>query len=118
MTIKTILVGASGGTASDGAIELACRLARQRQAHLEALHVRPDPQELVMAAGAGFGMPLPGDWIDRVASEAEAAAAKVKAGFVAAAERHGLPMRDGPPDRPSARWNEQTGYASTLIEIG
>jgi len=34
MTFKTILAAASGGSASDGTIELACRFARRFGAHL------------------------------------------------------------------------------------
>jgi len=115
MTIRTILAGASGGTASDGAIEVACRLAKQFQAHLEGLHVRPDPEELIMAAGAGFGMPLPGDWVDRVSGDAEAAATRLKASFLAAASRHGLPVREAPATGASVSWHEETGYAPSAL---
>ncbi|SEE16715.1 hypothetical protein SAMN05519104_5381 [Rhizobiales bacterium GAS188] len=33
MTIKTVLVGTSGGSSSNGAIELACRIALRFGAH-------------------------------------------------------------------------------------
>jgi len=115
MSIRTILAGASGGTASDGAIQVACRLAQRFQAHLEGLHVRPDPEELIMAAGAGFGMPLPGDWVDRVSADAEAQAAKLKAAFLAAAAKHGLTVRDTPSTGPSVSWHEETGYAPSAL---
>jgi nucleotide-binding universal stress UspA family protein len=115
MSIRTILVGASGGTANDGAVELACRLAQRFQAHLEGLHVRPDPQELVMAAGAGFGMPMPGDWVDRISTEADTAAAEVKKRFLAAGERQGLPVRDTPGAGASASWREETGYGPRWV---
>ena len=41
--IRTILVGASGGSASNGAIELACRFANRLHAHVEGFHVLLDP---------------------------------------------------------------------------
>jgi nucleotide-binding universal stress UspA family protein len=44
MAIKTILVAASGGTATDGTIELACQLAQRFRAHIEGYHVLLDPQ--------------------------------------------------------------------------
>ena len=50
MTIKTLLVAASGGSASDGAIELACRLAAQFKAHVEAYHVMVDPVAIFAAS--------------------------------------------------------------------
>ena len=49
MTIKTILAAASGGSASDGTIELASRFARRFGAHLEGFHAKPDPRDLFPA---------------------------------------------------------------------
>ena len=42
MGIKTNLVAASGGTASGGAIDVACRLAQRFCAYLEGYHARLD----------------------------------------------------------------------------
>jgi formate dehydrogenase assembly factor FdhD len=36
MRFKTIVAGVSGGSASNGALELACRFAERFGAHLEA----------------------------------------------------------------------------------
>ena len=55
MRFKTILAGVSGGSASNGALELACRFAEQFGAHLEAFHARLDPRDLLTYAGDGFG---------------------------------------------------------------
>jgi len=115
MTIKTMLVGASGGSANDGATELACRLARRFEAHLEGLHVRPNPQDMILAAGAGFGMPLPGEWIDQVNAEAAETATKTKAAFAAAVGRHGLAMVEAPRSGATASWREETGYAAETM---
>jgi hypothetical protein len=49
MGVRTILVAASGGTASNGALELACRLAQRFDAHLEGLHIRIDPLPLLLS---------------------------------------------------------------------
>jgi nucleotide-binding universal stress UspA family protein len=117
MTIKTILVGASGGTASDGAIELACHIARRFDAHLEGFHVRLDPQQLVIVAGAGgFNMPIDSSWVDQMAADAEATAATTKTAFTTALARHGLKMAEAPPlVRPSVAWCDETGYAPLLV---
>ncbi|HZS83847.1 MAG TPA: universal stress protein [Stellaceae bacterium] len=116
MAIHTILACASGGTATNGTVELASRLARRFEAHVEGFHVRPDPREILMYAGDGFGMPLAGSWIDQFRREIQAAAARTKDAFLAAAGRHGLPME---PARPkagaSASWQEETGYAPSII---
>jgi hypothetical protein len=51
MSIKTILAAASGGTASNGAIELACRFARRFDAHIEGFHAKANPADLLAYAG-------------------------------------------------------------------
>ena len=67
-----ILAAVSGGKASAGVIELACRLARRFGSHLEAYHVRLDPRELVVVATDGLGTPLTADIIETATREAEA----------------------------------------------
>jgi nucleotide-binding universal stress UspA family protein len=121
MTIKTILAAASGGSASDGAIELACRFARRFGAHLEAFHARPDPRDLFTYSGDGFGMSISGEFVDRFVKDADAIATKTKAAFTAAAARHQIPISTAPsqtlPEKigASAAWREETGYGPTLV---
>src|ERR1700731_2748324 len=76
MRFKTILAGVSGGSASNGALELACRFAERFGAHLEAFHARLDPRDLFTYAGDGFGA-MSGEFIDRFVEDADATA-KVK----------------------------------------
>ncbi|HTC17847.1 MAG TPA: universal stress protein [Stellaceae bacterium] len=116
MTIRTILAAASGGGASDGAIEAACRLARRFEAHVEGLHIRADAAQLVMAAGDGFGMPIAGQFIDKFNADVTAAARKTKAMFEAAVQRHGIALAATPPKSgASAAWREETGYAPAVL---
>ena len=119
MAIRTILVAASGGTANDGAIELACHLAKQCKAHLEGFHVRIDPRELLTAMasdGLGVGMPLAGEWMEQISTDAANLATKTKSGFEAAITRHGLPLTATPQkNSASAAWREETGYAPFLV---
>lgn len=114
MNFKSILVCASGGSASDGATELGCRLARQFQAHLESFHVRADPREVLLAA-AGSGMPIDGEWIDRMNGETEALAGKTRAAFAEVAKRHGIAFGEGMSDAASATWRQEIGNASRLV---
>ncbi len=121
MTIKTILAAASGGSASDGAIELACRFARRFGAHLEGFHARPDPRDLFTYSGDGFGMSMSGEFIDRFIKDADTMATKTKGAFEATIARHQIakvaaPSR-GLPEKiaASAAWHEETGYAPTLV---
>ena len=120
MTVKTILAAASGGSASDGAVELGCRLARRFGAHLEGFHARPDARDLFTYSGDGFGMSMSGDFIDRFTKDAETLVAKTKASFDATVARHKLPLGGSPLAIPSkieasASWHEETGYAPLLV---
>jgi len=115
MPLRTIFVAASGGTASDGAVETACRLAKRFEAHLEGFHVKVDPRDIVMMASDGFGMPISGDWIDKLVTDAGELAAKTKAAFIATVGRHGLPLAEQPRPDASACWREETGYAPVLV---
>src|SRR5262249_39641478 len=64
MTIKTVLVAASGGSATEGATELACRLAAQLGAHVEGYHVQIDPVSVFVALGAGDGIAVSQSYVD------------------------------------------------------
>jgi nucleotide-binding universal stress UspA family protein len=117
MTIRTMLVGASGGSASDGAIGLACRLAARFGAHLEGYHVKADPTEVIMAASAGdVGMPTDGAWIDQMAEDADRLAATTKASLLARAGQHGLTEAAEPPHAgATVGWRDVAGRAPELI---
>ena len=121
MTIKTILAAASGGSASDGAIELASRFARRFGAHLEGYHAKPDPRDLFTYSGDGFGLSMSGEFIDRFVKDADAIAAKTKASFAATVARHQIGMSAAPsqslPERigASAAWREEVGYGPTMV---
>lgn len=110
----TILAAASGGTASTGAVEVACRLAKRFDAHIEGFHVMPDPRQFIVAAG--FDVPITGDLIDRLIEDSAQIAAKAKAEFERAAAQNGLPVGTTlSRNAPSARWREETGYAPTAV---
>jgi len=115
MSVKSILVAASGGTASDGAVDIACRLAKRLGAHLEGLHVKVDPTQIVMLAAGGYAMPIAGDWIDRLVADSDALAEKTQAAFAAIAERNGLTMTTLSRSQGAASWRVETGYAPILV---
>jgi nucleotide-binding universal stress UspA family protein len=123
MTIHTILYAASGGSAGQGAAELACRLARRFEAHVEGFHVRADPSQAAIAFGDGFGAPVVGDMIERTVQEEGDAAGRAKQQFDEAIGAHSLPLRAEPPAKPgaavtleaSAAWREETGFAGDLV---
>jgi nucleotide-binding universal stress UspA family protein len=116
MSIRTILVGASGGTASDGAIDLACRLALRLGAHLEGYHVKLDPSDVIIAASSidGLGVPMHGPWIDRSVEDADTLGAKIRDAFFQATDRHGL-TQGGTAEGASVEWRAEFGSGAALI---
>lgn len=124
MTIRTILAPVSGGAATQGAIDTAFGLARRFSAHVEALHARPDERQTVMLYGDGFGAPLAGELLERIAEETAANAAAARRAFDAAVAREHVPLRTAPPPlkpgaprsfEASAAWREETGYAPEIV---
>ena len=121
MTFKTILAAASGGSANDGTLELACQFARRFGAHLEVFHAKPDPRDLFTYSTDSFGMSMSGDFVERFVKDADTIAAKTKASFDATIARHQIAVSTGPsrgsPEKPaaSATWHEEVGYAPTLV---
>ncbi|HUK61315.1 MAG TPA: universal stress protein [Stellaceae bacterium] len=115
MALRTILVAASGGSASDGAVETACRLAKRVGAHLEGFHVKVDPTQIAMLAADGLGMPVAGDWIDRLIEDADKLAETTKGKFAAAVERNGMSMKATPQAPAPASWHVEIGYAPVLV---
>ncbi len=117
MSIRTVLTTLSGGSASSGAAELACRVAARFGAHLEALHVRLDVAELVLAAGAeGLAAAADIGWADQTEVAVESRAEDTRTAFLAAAARHQLPLVEAPvPGIAGASWREETGDAPALI---
>jgi len=126
MDIRRILTGVSGGTASNGTAELACRVAARFGAHLTALHVRHDIAGSVIAHGAE-GLAA-AEHMRRAAKKSDAVQATsetVKSAFAAAAARHNLPFEDAEPTTPGAPpaappaagacWREETGDAPALL---
>jgi nucleotide-binding universal stress UspA family protein len=112
MATKTILVAVSGGSASDGAVEIACRLAQRLGAHVEGFHVKTDPTQILTLASDGFNTPMAGEWIDKIIADADELASKTKASFAATAQRHGLKMAAGPG---GASWREESGYGPVQV---
>src|SRR5215469_4954621 len=121
MPIKTILVAVSGGSATDGAVELACRLAARLRAHVEGYHVLMDPFAVFAAAGAGGGVAVSDAFIEEMSADAAVSATKAQAAFNAAAQRHGLSYQELPPqpgaggDGSSCCWRQEAGHAPNLV---
>jgi nucleotide-binding universal stress UspA family protein len=118
MTIKTILVAASGGSATGGAVDLACRLAQRFRAHLEGYHVLLDPQAALAALGEGAGLGLTSTVVESMMAEAQVRAAETRSMFETILARHDIAAGTVPHPveaKTSACWREETGYAPVLV---
>jgi nucleotide-binding universal stress UspA family protein len=118
MAVKTILAALSGGTASNGTCEIACRLAARFGAQLTGLHVRPDVSGMVIAAGAeGLAAAAAIHWTMDAAESLESRQAQVEADFAETALRHRLSVATSVETcaSPGAVWEEQTGDVSSII---
>jgi nucleotide-binding universal stress UspA family protein len=121
MSIKTILVAASGGTATEGAIEVAGRFARRFDAHLEGFHAKPDPQDLYTYDDGGLGRSMAAEFVDQFRTDTAALAGKTKSVFEAAIARHSIALTTAPSNAlppknmASAVWREETGYGPALV---
>lgn len=115
--IRTILAGAGGGIATAATLELACRLADRFAAHLEAVHVRPDPRAL-FAGAVDIASPASAELVENLMREAATRAAQCRALFDEIVARHKFAQCDRPPPRlpgPSAWWRETEGNPAHLV---
>ena len=121
MSIRTVLAAASGGTATSGAIELACRFARRFDAHLEGFHAKADPQDVFTYADGGFGRSMGAEFVKKFLSDTVVLASKTKAAFESAIARHSIALTSAPSgtlppkNTASAVWREETGHGPTLV---
>ena len=119
MSIKTILVAASGGTATGGALELACRFARRFGGYLEALHAKADPRDFDSYADGGFGRSMGAEFVKKFLSESAALASTTKTAFEAAIARHSIELTPSnalsAKMMASATWREETGYGPMVV---
>ena len=122
MTIRTILAAISGGVASEGAIETACGLAHPFGAHVEGLHVKADPADVLPLFGTDVGVPMYDDLLRMAGEQVAESATRAKTAFAAAIAHHSLPERarpaapsDSAAGGVSAAWREELGFASTVV---
>jgi nucleotide-binding universal stress UspA family protein len=118
MGIKTILVAASGGTATGGAIDLACQLAQRFRAHLEGYHARLDIPGAAAALGEGAALGPTVMIVESMLAEGKATASEARSLFATILAHHKIALDEWPcpiHGRASASWREETGYAPELV---
>lgn len=119
MTVRTILVPIRGDGKGEGVLDHALNLARRHQAHLEVLHCRPRPDDMIP-----FGVFVPARLRKEIVSSAGTLAneeeSKVRDLFDRYCSDHDIPEIDAAPwprDRVSATWREETGKQAKVIGV-
>lgn len=120
MTLRTILVPVRGDGKGEGVLDHALALARRFNAHLQVIHCRPRPEDMLP-----YGVYAPAAFRQQITSSATSLAddeeKRVKALFEDYCRRHDLAMVGdslaAPGDRPSASWSEATGKQAAVVAI-
>lgn len=113
MAIRTILVPLSGGVGSEAALDAALLIGRRAGAHVEVLHVSPDPGDMVPPMGNGATAPIVGELLEKAERDARVGAERARAVFDARMAGGSVPRVDGPPSAAERRltvgWREAVG---------
>jgi nucleotide-binding universal stress UspA family protein len=119
MTIRRILVPIRGDGKGEGVLNHAVSLARRFKAHVDVLHCRPRPEDMLP-----FGVSVPAmlrkDILASAGTVADQEERKVRDLFDAYCERNDLTLVDGPSgpaDRLSLSWREELGKQAAVIAV-
>ena len=119
MTLQTILVPVRGDGLGEGVLNHALALGRRFHAHLDIVHCRPNPEDLLP-----FGVFVPAALKQEITASAGGLAneeeQRVKALFEDYCQRHQLAVvteRPWPKDRMSVSWREETGKQATIVGV-
>jgi nucleotide-binding universal stress UspA family protein len=114
-SIRKILASCDSAAAR-AVVETAFAVARPFAAHVEVLHIRPDPRDTVPLLGEGVSGSLIEELIQLAERETNARAATAKAVFEEICHARAMPLAETPAGgAPSARWLELTGRTDDLV---
>ncbi len=118
MPIRTILVLLDGADGSRSAMETAFAVGRELGAHVDALHVRADPKDVVPLLGEGMSGAMIEEMFDLAEKEAADRSAKARAAFDEYCAKNSIALESKPGEsergqggtsRLTAAWVEKTG---------
>jgi len=119
MTVRTILVPVRGDGKGEGVLDHALSLAKRHNAHLEILHCRAKPEDMIP-----YGVPIPASLRKSLTSSASALAdeteSQIRKLFDDYCAKRGIPEVDTfpwPMDQVSASWREATGKQANVIGV-
>ncbi len=119
MTLKTILVPVRGDGLGEGVLNHALALGQRFDAHLDVVHCRPKPEDLLP-----FGVFVPSALKKEITASAGSLAneeeQRVKTLFEDYCKRHQLVVvaeRPWPAEQMSVSWREETGKQATIVGV-
>ncbi len=115
--MKTILVPFGGPEGGEAALEAAFAIAQRFNAHVTALHVRPDPAETLRLTGMAFPGAMRRSVLEVGERHAVEAADAARAAFDDYCAKHKIKVVKAPPAPPhvSAAWREVVGKESLVV---
>ncbi len=116
MNIKVILSPLYGVPADEAALAAALAAAERFAAHIDVIHVRPDPRTMIPYIGEGMSGALIEEMIVSAERQAEDRASGVRKTFDKWREKAKIALADSPGgDGPSCAWTEAVGRPDTTI---
>jgi nucleotide-binding universal stress UspA family protein len=117
MAIRTILVPVDGSEAARPALDLAFAVGREFLAHVDVLHVRPDPKDAMPLLGEGMSGAMIEEMIELADKEAKERAAAACRLFDETCHRLDVSVTAEPPaaDRLSAAFVEIQGREDETV---
>lgn len=119
MTLRSILVPVRGDGKGEGVLDHALSLAKRHSAHLEVLHCRPKPEDMIP-----YGVPIPSSLRKSIVTSAGSLAdeeeSKIRKLFDDYCSARGVAEVDAfpwPQDQVSATWREATGKQANVIGV-
>lgn len=118
--LRTILILVRGDGKGEGVLDHGLALARRFQAHLQVIHCRQKPQDMLPFAGV-VSTAMRQQILSSATSVADEEERRVRALFDGYCARTGLAVvagpREAPKDRPSASWSEAVGKQADVVAI-
>jgi len=119
MSIRTILVLMDGSDGSRPAMETAFAVAGEFDAHVDVLHVRADPKDVVPLLGEGMSGAMIEEMFDLAEKEAAERSARARAIFDQYCSGNSIVLESDPGEggtsRPTTAWVEKTGREDEAI---